>query len=362
MKIAEAFLILRYLVATGEHPTFDRPEAFSEYLCKFWLPSLKKERGRDRDGYFEKFAFQNEITNDVIEIHKLMPWQGGSGNYQRAFREYMRIVAPDGVIAARGLSALPITSYSDVMTILDTFGHRKDGDGGDIDDNYSMNLAYASGDFAGLSRDVNFRYLEAYLGEKVLRTDQDDQKRSKKWPILTPRELIDQLQESETAEKYPKETLQRLQQIRAAKLVATSMLESGAKPTERGVGEHAKKTLSSMLIVAKVLPQYLKSFGGDSESGVLQEAELKVDPLCTVSGSCLQHVFVLSPFKLDAPRATLAERKKWCLSYYYEWKPSKKAFETYYLHPGVKCDDRRVANRFNLIREVPKTHTWYRIV
>lgn len=332
--ISTALKQLKLLVDTGKFPLLDRPEAYSELLCRYYLP--EKIRGE---------------SNAIHRIEENFPWYGGRGDYPKTFKQYMKIVAPTGLFAARGLHGLPITTVNDVKFILNSFGNREQESKYDTD-NYSMNVAYASANFTAIKPRVNRRYVEYFIGNL-----ESSAIKAKKSTSTADRKAFTSKDAEKLAKGKDKESIDHYQQFRAAKLVAEVMSYEGANKSVKTANEFAAALLSSMLIVAKIQPKYLRSFGGDSESGPLLEAEVWADPQCSVT-DCAQHIFVLCPFKLALPRATTAERKKYCLSYYQEWSTGE--WYNHYLHPSVKCKDRIVASKFKMINKVPSGFTWYK--
>lgn len=361
--------LLKKLVAQKIVPKFETPEAFSEYMCRFYLSSAK------RDSYFwncqcghptnhhlltpqgnsclgsEECSCRNNIATTVMTIEESMPWQGNfATSYHPTFEKYIKIVAPNGILAGRGLYGLPITDISDVLNMFDSWGKSREKSY----DSYSMNIAYASAFFAQVrGKGIKLPLLETYLGQKVFYEDSDDRQyfneryKKKKWRHIPLEERYLEI------EKSLSDQAEMLQDLRVAELVAGSIKNSEAKFTDKISYKHAAKILSSLLIVSKIPHSYLKSFGGDSESGILQEAELLVRPCAE---QCIEKVFVLCPFNLDAPKATLKERITYCLSYYLE--KSRGRAESYILHSQIKCQP---PFKMKLVTQPPTTHIWYKI-
>ena len=272
MKSAEAFKIISEAVSNGVI-NFDDPVGFSNFLCS---------------------TYYGHIFPDLLEADQ--SFLSGT-DYKKAFRKYMHIVAPYGLLAFRGLHQIYAENVHDLLAqISDTREHHT---------SWSMNVAAASGGFSF----APYCHSRSQVGAMVEET--------------IPYNL------------------------------------DFARPSNRDrnamFDQKCRKLGTGVLFVARIPQKYLISFGGDGESGPMQEAEVHVKS--TLPDKYIEHIFARSPFALDAVFVTEEERKKYCLDFYYDNRPK-------YLHGLVDCD----LPGFKLVTE-PKDvhkdlakHRWYRLV
>lgn len=195
-----------------------------------------------------------------------------SGGYQKGLKVWTDAVAPNGLPLTRGLYGLVIPDRWSAQTYYRA--SRKDKNF------FSLNAAYVGANFAApATMDIDLRF---YTPPKESPSLKDLTKDAGRW---TRNVWMN------TAADMARTSGQRgLKAIRAAALAIQS----------------------SMLIAYRASPPDVFSFGGDSESGLMMEAEMYVKRC----DECLDGVFVLSAAELDAPLASDAERKRFGLSWW----------------------------------------------
>lgn len=186
-----------------------------------------------------------------------------SGNYARNFRRWVDAVAPDGIMLARGMHDIPMGTAEEILAFIRP-GQR-------ADESYSQNLAVAANEFAVRgayeARDVS--RLGGGMGGEAMVKRQESQ-----------------------ATKLRERTLGRggWNKLAPSKQAAWLNKHYGATVT-----------------IVKLTPTEAGSFGGDSESGDLQEAELRVGkfPMKRVL-----RVFALSATPIKGAKLTSLEEQR----------------------------------------------------
>lgn len=124
-----------------------------------------------------------------------------------------------------------------------------------------------------------------------------------------------------------------------------------------------------MLIVSKVLPKNITAWGGDSESGLFNEAEIHVGPC---EPKCVQSVFLCSNAKPSFKKATKAERTSYALDEHIEvrWKELPGAhWRDLLSNPGLAilspsctvCKGPTVTS-IKKVWHTPKGYDWYQVL
>ncbi len=122
------------------------------------------------------------------------------------------------------------------------------------------------------------------------------------------------------------------------------------------------RTGSSALIIYKFPTNKLVSFGGDSESGALHEAELKA----RACWKCVDRIYVLSRKRVGTPVGT-KEREEYGLSAYLLCGPKPRSREARRwtlvtaLPLSMLKDVRRLGLSYDVTRAPPKGWKWYRV-
>ena len=193
--------------------------------------------------------------------------------FQIKAKDFFRITCPEGVWVARGYHTLPVTNARDVCDIV--FSSPEDERGRS---SYSLNIAYAAGWFARpLPRAADFII-----------------------PHLFPSRKHDDPIRAYLAERW-------------RPIVSKWLAAQGLPFTPSNAAKAIAYNDVAVLAVTHLGHDQITGFGGDSESGFLNEAEVYVR---TQPQSAMKKIFALAPFKLDAPLATEKERKVYCLSYH----------------------------------------------
>jgi len=214
--------------------------------------------------YLVKVQLTPSIAREVDEaVSRQMTWR----SYRAAFQRYMSAVAPGGVWAARGLHSVSVRTAEEALGLVEGRWTAAAS--------FSFNLAYAVDRFGS--------------------------------PTVSSSLL---------AENLSSGYLQARDNLPAWQATIEEWLNrERARPTKTNIGKAAAETQCSIVLVAKLPLSALEEFGGDSESGPLQEAEVKVSaglPLRTLAG-----VFVCAPWPIRGGRvATVAERRQFALSDY----------------------------------------------
>lgn len=287
----EFFSRLEKYILEGRFTQWTQPWSFSEWLCQVQF-------GPDQELY--EF-FESDLNERLY------------ASYQRTFQLFMRTMAPDGVWAARGLHGLSVRTPEEIrQLVIATEQKPKYGY-----TSYSLNLAYSLDNFALPETDrVHLIDAQDFLdgGRRFTRgldagglipveTDIEGKitlsfgAKALAWlnsqgvalPRHTPPPPIKK-------DKNGRRMWREREPSAAAKLLAQAMA-------------HIETPVA---IFARIPHDCLKSFGGDSESGFIEEAELHVKPCIE---RAVRAVYVLAPWQIGTP-ATDEQRKEAALSYY----------------------------------------------
>jgi len=353
---------LQKMINNGTFPRFDTPSGFSEFLCQAYVPKFKTdnkdleaiEREQNDiidqvcEGIKSKKKYQKDATSfylDALEIAERLPryielkkmQKSKSGplnpevedihnkidnliqsgrDYKANFQRYTKIVAPTGMYAARGLHSFLVPFLPDLWELLVKASSLVS------EENYSQNIAAASAMFAFPSfpfelagTPASARPRSSFLGAPFVITDSSN-------------------------DDYFKEDFGHYAQAIQRHYLHQYLREHGISANKTNMIQAIKELSCGVLIVAKIPHQYLLSYGGDSESGDLLEAEIKVKPCLD---KCIQNIFVISAVQpSNSILATLNERKQYCLSYYnIAFLDTDTAVR---LHADVKCPTNGMSN------------------
>lgn len=245
----------------------------------------------------------------------------------RGFRYLMRATGTDEVLVARGMGLLSIRDTEDLQELI------READRYGADESWSLNVALSSWMFSRIYSEREIETLDLFDRFNNFKRNYE------RIDFRDPRRLS------------MKRTIERLD-LRGAAWNRTNF--------NRALYE----TQSATLFVARFPVNKIAGFGGDSESSLSVEAEVKALP-CP---GCIERIFVLAKRFPGARRASDAERREWCLSYYnlvdyIIYTPYMRTIrfeETIgmILHADVKCDSPRIIG-VNEIRKPPEGFTWW---
>lgn len=275
---------------------------------------------------FSEFLCRGLLGGGEEEVLvKNITWKG--------FHHMMRVTGTNTVLAARGMHLLSIRNTDDVFELVRAADRYGD------DESWSLNIAMASWMFAGIisSQDIEvFDRLSNFKHKYDLG----------KIDIRDPRSIS-------ILNLYTR--------------VGEYLNKIGAAWNRSNVNRAVYELQSATLFVSRFPIEKVTGFGGDSESSLYEEAEIKARPCY----DCLDRVFVLAKTFDGARPATDAERREWCLSYYnivdyilYTPFTRKVVFDYskydigIVMHADVKCDSPRIL-RVRKIRRPPKGFTWW---
>lgn len=267
---------------------------------------------------------------DVVAMYG-HPRRGEDGNaltrlfrknkYQKAIEIWQKTVAPGGLPLTRGLHGLVIPDRWSAHAYYRATRRDKNF--------FSLNAAYVGADFSApvMPRDLN----------RLLRGKKHAELRL-------------------SYKNFTKDTSGWVQHA-MAKAAKEALDDQGVHVNGDTLNRAAMAMQSTMLIAYRAKPGYAFSFGGDSESGFMTEAEMYVkrcDP-------CLEGVFVMSPDEIDAPLATLAERKRFCLSWWnaviYEPNDPMSWSKRHHIYIAANTEPPKTTKRVIEIRE-PADHVY----
>lgn len=235
-------------------------------------------------------------------------------------------MAPKGLVCARGLNGLGFLPGDDVAKIV--FDSRRSGGRRVRDEHisfYSMNVPRSVWGFAAYYVESGYPFLTDLWTRAAAAIDPD---------------VVNyQFRDAEHAESGSPPLMFRLPEY----------------PMPSGVKRAYYLSQCPVVIISHAAPKDLLSFGGDSESGETDEAEVYVR-YC--EPRCVKHLFVASTRKLGTP-VSAKLRRYYALDEHIEvrgrktssWDDGPKLI----LHPDVKTQ------RGRLVRHLPDEWTWYEV-
>lgn len=287
----EFFSRLERYILEGRFTQWTKPWSFSEWLCQVQF-------GPDQEVY----EFFESGLNERLYA-----------SYQRTFQLFMRTMAPDGVWAARGLHGLSVRTPEEVRQLVvateqkPKYGYTS----------YSLNLSFSLDRFA-LPERANSHLMDA---QDFLDGGARFTKGLDAGGLVSAKPGI----EDKITLSFGAKALSWLnaQGIRLPRYSPPPPVRKDAQGRriwrERKPSAAAKLLAQAMAhietpvaIFARIPHDCLKSFGGDSESGFIEEAELHVKPCIE---RAVRAVYVLAPWQIGTP-ATDDQRKEAALSYY----------------------------------------------
>lgn len=287
----EFFARLERYIVEGRFTQWTHPWSYSEWLCQVYL-------GPDQELY--EF-FDIELTDQVMR------------SYKRTFQTFMRIMAPDGVWAARGLHGLSVSSPAEVQSLVvaseraPKYGYTS----------YSLNLAYSLDNFAlPTPSHVHLSAAQDFLDVGIrLRKGLDA------GGLIDVEEGVDDkvlmgfgrkalaLLNSQGIKLPPHAPPPPIRRDKKGRRIWRERKPSAAVKLLAGAMAYIETPVA---IFARIPHDCIKSFGGDSESGFIEEAELHVKPCIEKS---VRAIYVLAPWQVGT-LATDEQRQEAALSYY----------------------------------------------
>ena len=302
---------IKALVESGVFPRWDTVTGFSEFMCETHFPAmrpgreelirelerLKRRQNRIIPDTKESTLIWSQLEDEIYDINlelsipknKFMRDIVEDMNWtKKTLKDFFKIVAPDGLIAGRGLHgmAFPTVEYIWELLYASEELKKREKDPYNQAENFSLNLA-ASAQLFALPRT---HLWSSYTSMKWLKGAPERAKR---------RQEIDPF--------YGVEDDFNTHLIESAK-------DMDLKPTKKNLLEINRASQCGVFIVARIPNKYLIGFGEDGESHFGHEAEIKVKPCLD---DCITDIFVLSPKKMPGyGPVTEEERRRFCLSYY----------------------------------------------
>lgn len=237
-----------------------------------------------------------------------------SKQYKDVFVAWVRAMAPHGMIAARGLHSLGFLPGDDIASFL--FSRRNPEE-----DNFSQNVAYAA-----------FHFATFYVAGG--------------WPRVTK----SWARAAATLDSQAERAVGV--QVRDNKPERQGPCWANLSPKVR---KAILRSQCPVVVVAKLDPLNMRGWGGDSESGPVMEAEVKVAPC---EPACVERLFVASAVhKLGKP-VSAEMRRHYALDEHKEIVGRDDSWfvrpPTLYLHPDTPV-------RARLVKNLPEGWTWYEV-
>ncbi len=338
--------------AFGAENNFDfaDPVAFSRYLLMVYGKNSTLEiQDMVRNGHDAPMLEDKSL--DYVE------------GYRKMLRSYLKTFAPTGeMVLSRGLNRVAWKEGEDIRASMAAYRIRRwneESKGKPSTDNYSQNMVVGAYDFSThrMGR-RDYVYVTAALARRIVEED--------------PTILYEDIAERRVSTDPDMEVKARKSPGKVRKIVNGKVkmvnIPRKARPERRVLLPNEKKKIIALanklvtptVIIVKAKHKDIEAFGGDSESGDTQEAELKVK---ACEPGCVEHIFVASRVKLGRVVSAKLRRLyaldehlevegKW---FYGSGEPNKIKLE---LHPATPIGKMKA----KLVKHLPKGFDWYEVL